>query len=153
MKKMLNSQLIGAYERWAEFAKEAKEMRVKLKRAAGKIMNRQLSQAFNRWDEATQEAKELRIKLRRYLLRMQKKGLSDAFTIWWEEVDYAKKLREEQRFMQEINGMKQKQLEKFMQKMMNAQLQKVGPGGFYTILAASIPPTSSEAYSLKSTRV
>ena len=48
-KKMLNRQIAGAFDRWAEMWAEAKEMRVLLQRCARKMMHRQLAGAFDTW--------------------------------------------------------------------------------------------------------
>jgi len=47
--KLLNAAMVGAFERWTEFAQEAKEMRVLLTRIAAKLSKRVLSGAYNRW--------------------------------------------------------------------------------------------------------
>jgi hypothetical protein len=49
MKRMKNSNLIGAWDRWAEFTTESIEMRVKIKRTLAKMMNRQMAGAFARY--------------------------------------------------------------------------------------------------------
>eukprot|EP00227_Mantoniella_beaufortii_P007567 CAMPEP_0197594842 /NCGR_PEP_ID=MMETSP1326-20131121/21546_1 /TAXON_ID=1155430 /ORGANISM="Genus nov. species nov., Strain RCC2288" /LENGTH=59 /DNA_ID=CAMNT_0043161095 /DNA_START=12 /DNA_END=188 /DNA_ORIENTATION=- len=59
----MNRKTAGAFDKWTEYVQEAKEMRVLLKRAAGKMMKRQLSAAFARWHEMVTEKVGLRRKM------------------------------------------------------------------------------------------
>ena len=58
---LLNAAMVGAFERWTEMAEEAKEMRVKLKRAVMKITMRQVAGAFNNWRTKTAAAVALKV--------------------------------------------------------------------------------------------
>ena len=58
--QMSNRALAGAFDRWAEMAQEAKEMRILIQRCMKKMMNRQLHGAFERWCEMVVEAGPLR---------------------------------------------------------------------------------------------
>jgi hypothetical protein len=49
--------LAGAYLRWAEMTEEAKEMRVKIRRALNKMMKRELANAFEMWCDSVEDAK------------------------------------------------------------------------------------------------
>ena len=62
---MKNRQISGAFDRWSEMTKEAKEMRVKLTRFMKKMLNSQLIGAYERWAEMAREQKEMRVKLTR----------------------------------------------------------------------------------------
>ena len=56
--KFRNAAISGAFNRWAEFADERKEMRSLLERAAAKFQKRRtISGAFSRWVEFADERK------------------------------------------------------------------------------------------------
>jgi hypothetical protein len=50
--------------------------------------------------------------------------IGNAFDLWWNTVEADKRNREMDGFMNQMNAMKQKQLEKFALKLLNAMLTK-----------------------------
>jgi len=71
---MLNNQISGAFHRWVEMSTEAKEMRVKIQRALGKMMKRAMAAAFDRWLEQASEGIRLRGALARAVQKMAKRA-------------------------------------------------------------------------------
>jgi len=56
--KMMKRLLAGSFDRWAEAAEAAKEMRVLLKRCAAKMLSRQLAGAWAKWYEIIEDKRE-----------------------------------------------------------------------------------------------
>jgi hypothetical protein len=64
--------IAGAWARWAEMWKEAKEMRVLLERCARKMKNKCVASAFDRWCEMAEESKDMKRKSKKIVMRMLK---------------------------------------------------------------------------------
>jgi len=69
---------------WQEVWEEARETRVKIKRAIAKMMLRELTGAFERWTEMAFEAKELRVKMARVIGKLKNRQIAGAFSRWAE---------------------------------------------------------------------